>query len=60
MIPEYFDILGDEVFVSVKSLEPFMSYNSESKIIEFSEVPSEGEYSVTIILRDASGHSTEN
>ena len=46
--------------MTVKSLEPFMSYNSESKIIEFGEIPSEGEYSVTIILKDASGHSTEN
>ena len=44
----------------VKNLEPFMSYNSETKVIEFSEVPSEGEYSVTIILRDESGLSTEN
>ena len=35
-IPDYFDILGDEIFVEVKNLQPFMSYNNESEVIEFS------------------------
>ena len=47
------------MFVEVKDLQPFMSYDEVNQAIEFTQ-PIEGEYAITIVLRDASGLKTEN
>ena len=54
-IPKYIDILGEEVFVEVEDLQPFMSFNSDLQVIEFSGQIIDGLYPVKIILTDAAG-----